>query len=1602
MMSRVPIPMPCPVELGSVENNCIEAQLYEYVTQGNHIKVKKILRKGACADTVNSLGQTALFTAALLGLSKLVDVLLEFGADPNHRCTDGSTPVHAAAFSGNHCVLSKMMEAGGDLRLHDNDGRNPHAWALMAGKERSLQMVEFMQRCSAHMQALVQCFPYDLLPKVDSSQGLLCHPSIFGINSHGNITNPLCKFLKCGLTPAKNIFSFGYGKLCFTGSRQLAYLASLPVIEEKEVVQADDEPTFSFCGGPHMTMTNLMWGGSRVTVKELNRTTHQNCSKLRFADLLIAEQEYMSKLRHPHLLQLMAVCICHDLESIRLVYERVNFGSLYSILHERRSEFPVLHMETIVHLLLHANDALMYLHTRGFIHRSLSSHAVQIVSAGFAKISNFEYMVQSKDGGAHHSLTPYPVPLQLYNWTAPEVVLGRIGTVKSDIYSFCVIMQEILTDTLPWANVEGSLIKEALSSGHYLSADLGLPKPYYEIVTAGIAGKPRDRTMNLQDIRYILKNDLKDMMESRRTGVAESLNVQRHNINPDINVCLAPRSEIKRELLDPPIEKTHEIGFEYFVSGYESFESKTEIVENHDTGKCQKMATQSQEQKGFLSSSHVRKEQNNESDSVSSVYISEIDYSIPSVSQHDALEELDRVLEEELTKSQENSTERDALHLNSEANDFAESSSTKTVTEAVHSTGDEGSPSETEEPGNVEPSRSDTVGKLSVVSTLQQHISSCVLNNKISKTLLNQAEAALCSAEKKLKSSIANNKERRDFIPTKWSIRSFPGESRHDEVDSTTNLFKSKSYSEGSKVSSPAVGPPGRYVPPKTRASTSSSVAVKDTRKVRSDYIMSSGRKSRRNRQQVWTPHIVTEEEPSGDQAEKNNQQNKKMNVNSRKITGDEKRSLKNGEKPQRRCNGAEMSPNNYTRCRNSDGREMESVWTCEVKEMAEKAAAGKLGILSHYQQEEPESGSDLENIELFHSVNIEDRQDYKWDDVDNFVKPDGQSERNNFTSSEDMSDNESGGDGSSEMESVVGRFVAKRKEITEKEAENKTFGILTKYALTEQDSRSDVEDIEFIPAIPSTYKKDYWQIREWHSGQNKYTIDEGYDQIVTEVDDSDLENLFRSFADRRHSQQIPLGETVASLQRTLMAGNRSPSTEHDTESDSSHDCSLDLSEEFFTPNHNFSACCSGAENPELETVGSEEEFEVTKEVCITKPELALSCATTAGSGGLVERPLFCRAADKNLENISGEINRLNLTPGNRSSINIEELSSITCEPNVLWNGTPSKSPRSRRAPASASTPLGQAEKTGYVIQPKEYSDVTTLQARTMDTSCWESQDSSRAHSSTFATACENKSSVPSETHLAAEPDACGQSVSSVLCSSLASEMSGAPAQVTVLQGQQKASAHFTDDLPPQQQELLEKIELRRTNKEFRTSLRLRTPTDGRGHGAAGGICVRTSIFITPEEGGDTEQHLEQTRKDTAHDCAGSEDRELQKKMKDNEKDLSFKTREAQNAEDELAHSTLDDVLEQIFEPASGGELVKEELLECFMRDTNTKDGEGDEMKNRRGEGDIGAESRNPVNGTETGQDVVNEEDERHTLFQKLNWPQPYRVIFLDQNSPPK
>ncbi|KFW76407.1 Inactive serine/threonine-protein kinase TEX14, partial [Phalacrocorax carbo] len=981
---------------------------------------------GIFVDAVNSMGQTSLFTAALLGLGKLVDVLLDYGSDANHRCYDGSTPVHAAAFSGNQWILSKLLDEGGDLRVHDKNGRSPQYWAMSAGKESSTQMLEFIQRCRFHMQAAVQNFPSDLLRKVGSSKALVCSPSRFGSLVQGNVDSPLGRLLKGGANAARNIYSFGFGKVrCYgcdgsweplhipvgyvpvlfqfylAGSGHLGYLASLPIIGEKDVVQADDEPTFSYRVGPYMIMTNLMWGGSRVTVKELSFEPHRNCSKLRLADLLIAEQEHSSKLRHPHLLQLMSVCLSSDLEKTRLVYERVNFGSLYSILHERRTEFPVLHMETILYVLLQINDALRFLHSRGFIHRSVTSYAIQIVSSGEAKLCNLEYMIESKDGGEHSDLTRIPVPVQLYKWCSPEVILEEAVTVKSDIYSFCTVIQEALTETPPWKGLEDSVIKQLIISGQRLEADVRLPMPYYGIIKSGL-----EPTVKFQDIQYILKNDLKDLTKSQTAHADELSKAQRPAVFADVNICLASAFSYQKrtqELQGKEITKADSL----IAPRCSLFpEQNSALVDQEASTSLQPVAQDrnhdaASELQATLSVSDV-------DDSLCSFEINEIFASFPELHE-DFLEEgagLGQTLKDEKRqqKEKDKATLSDlyvapGVHCE-ERPVYEEGAISESGTEYTRE--EEEKISEASDlfiPAQV---RGDVGKRMSSLPQNEQHISKCVLNVKILQSMLQQAADSLCRIEEELDKLEATEKQKKLFQEIRTNQLSKQNfQERHWNRSDDTSQNTSSPFSGVNIFLWKPIGPPSsHYTPPlmtcqaqgalggdsfQAVSKTAKELEAIQNEKWESCYEMSKSKNGNNHHDLSFSAVKGLDDQISLDHEpllpHVSVRCKKKFNLQCRR--GGDSHSAASGSEEERWCYPKSRSEIYSTKI-SEERRMMQSEWRTEVEQMARRVAWGQLELGSPYLASECTSESEAESIkEAFQHVTLrvqksQDQQRYR------------------------------------------------------------------------------------------------------------------------------------------------------------------------------------------------------------------------------------------------------------------------------------------------------------------------------------------------------------------------------------------------------------------------------------------------------------------------------------------------------------------------------------------------------------------------------------------------------------------------------------------------
>nr|XP_042703562.1 uncharacterized protein LOC112060910 [Chrysemys picta bellii] len=258
-------------------------------------------------------------------------------------------------------------------------------------------------------------------------------------------------------------------QLCPSGPLRPSFASVTPIADPDELLRAQAEPDRSYENGPYTLMSN--------------------------------------HLHHPQLLLLLAVSPSLDLREVRLVFERVEMGSLYWALHQEAPRPPAPpSCLAALRLLLQLCEALLFLHGQGYVHRALTSHAVQLARPGLAKLGSLEYMQPRAETG---SRDPTPPP-ELYNWLPPEVIRDRPASTTSDLYSFCAVTQEIFTGAVPWYGAAGAAVRQWMQAGRALAPDACVPPPCYEVVRAGLAFRERERCGSLPDIRYVLRKALQE------------------------------------------------------------------------------------------------------------------------------------------------------------------------------------------------------------------------------------------------------------------------------------------------------------------------------------------------------------------------------------------------------------------------------------------------------------------------------------------------------------------------------------------------------------------------------------------------------------------------------------------------------------------------------------------------------------------------------------------------------------------------------------------------------------------------------------------------------------------------------------------------------------------------------------------------------------------------------------------------------------------------------------------------------------------------------------------------------------------------------------
>ncbi|PWA80945.1 concanavalin A-like lectin/glucanase domain-containing protein [Artemisia annua] len=237
-----------------------------------------------------------------------------------------------------------------------------------------------------------------------------------------------------GSRKSSETMSFSSSLLAYTGTAKIYSLSEI----EKATDNFDSRNILGE-GGFGVVYSGILEDERKVAVKVLKRDDRQGSREF------LAEVEMLSRLHHRNLVKLFGICT-HD-HFRCLVYELVPNGSVESHLHGADKTAP-LSWCARMKIALGAARGLAYLHEDSsprVIHRDFKASNILLENDFTPKVSDFGLARTALDGHKHISTHV----MGTFGYLAPEYAMTGHLLVKSDVYSYGVVLLELLTGRKP-------------------------------------------------------------------------------------------------------------------------------------------------------------------------------------------------------------------------------------------------------------------------------------------------------------------------------------------------------------------------------------------------------------------------------------------------------------------------------------------------------------------------------------------------------------------------------------------------------------------------------------------------------------------------------------------------------------------------------------------------------------------------------------------------------------------------------------------------------------------------------------------------------------------------------------------------------------------------------------------------------------------------------------------------------------------------------------------------------------------------------------------------------------------------------------------------
>ncbi|CAF1205471.1 unnamed protein product, partial [Didymodactylos carnosus] len=205
-----------------------------------------------------------------------------------------------------------------------------------------------------------------------------------------------------------------------------------------------------------------------VAIKTIKEGT---VSRQTFVD----EAVIIKKLRHDKLVQLYAVCTEPDDQPIYIVTEFMSNGNLLDYL--RDSNARDLPLRTLVDMAAQIAAGMAYLEHEHYIHRDLAARNVLVGDNNVCKIANFRLAkIINEDSYVAGAGAKFCT-----KWTAPEAAIYGKFTVKSDVWSYGILLYELVTrGQVPYPGMANREVLDQIQRGYRMPRSESCPEKIYE------------------------------------------------------------------------------------------------------------------------------------------------------------------------------------------------------------------------------------------------------------------------------------------------------------------------------------------------------------------------------------------------------------------------------------------------------------------------------------------------------------------------------------------------------------------------------------------------------------------------------------------------------------------------------------------------------------------------------------------------------------------------------------------------------------------------------------------------------------------------------------------------------------------------------------------------------------------------------------------------------------------------------------------------------------------------------------------------------------------------------------------------------------------